>query len=148
MTVIAELDALVVRAGASRTRLAAFVRDVPAEEWDWSPEDGTPSPRELVAALLVDEEARRARFVDGVRSERGPRGASARHDVETPAAAARTLSAVRAATTATLAAAPDDRREEAEALLLSLVFGDGAAFGYVSLILRLIDPLRASPAFY
>jgi uncharacterized damage-inducible protein DinB len=147
MTEQAELNALAEYAGRGRSRLCAFLRDVGEEEWEWSPEEGTPSARETVAGLLLEEEALRGRFVDDARAARTsgrPRGATP----ETAADAVRRLAAVRAATLAAVRAAPPERYEDAARLLASLAFADGAVFGHVALLLRLMDPLRASPAIF
>ncbi len=147
MTEQAGLKALLAYAGQGRARLAAFLRDIGDEEWEWTPEDGTPSAREAVAGLLAEEELLRGRFVASLQPPVRT-GAPGRSTPPTDAAeAVKRLAAVRAATLAAVRAAPGERQEEAVRFLGALAFADGAVFGHVALLLRLMDPLRASPAF-
>ncbi len=145
MTEQAGLNALFMYAGQGRARLLAYLRDVGAEEWEWTPEEGTPSAREAVTGLLAEEELLRGRFVADAPSAHS----LPRRPAMQPADVAETvkrLSAVRAATLAAVRAAPPERHEDAARFLGSLAFADGAVFGHVALLLRLMDPLRASPA--
>jgi len=140
-------DTLAGRADACRRRLSAFLRDVPAEEWGWRPEDGAPSPQEIAAALLAEESSLAERFAATIGLD--ARVARPHRDEDpcaTPASAARALGAARAASLALFRAAPESARAEAADLLARLAFADGAAFGQTAVLLRLIDPRRATPA--
>jgi hypothetical protein len=144
MTATADFEKWCARPGSGRARLVAFLRDVRDEEWTWSPEDGAPSAARVAAALLDEERSLRERFVpEEARPSRSKHGA---RPPENAAAAIRALEASRALTWSAVRDAGAERRQDVEELALRLAFADGAAFGEIALLLRLIDPLRAAPA--
>jgi hypothetical protein len=129
------------RAGSGRSRLAAYVRGVPDVEWEWSPEDGSPSARDVVERLLKDEASLRRRLSGAKKAAAAPAVSC-----ESPAEAVEALRRSWEASAEALREAEVDRPDAACDALLRIVFAEGAAFGHVAALQRLIDPTRAAPA--
>lgn len=118
-----------------------FVGRVNRHEWDWAPDEGIPSARELVTELLREE----SRLASKIGCSAAP--ATDGRDLATPAAAAATLRTVRELTLAVLRRQAASKDEAAEGTVtqsaVSLAQLDAHAVGGLALLQRLIDPSRA-----
>ncbi len=131
----ASCNELVVReAESARAALAAFIRNLDAEEFDWRPDDGIPSARDWVGSVIADESRRREAF-GGTRRKAG-RGAGV---PTSPAACADLLRSERAATLEAL------QGKAASSTMLALLLADTRAMTGVVGLQRLIDPSRVLP---
>ena len=119
-----------------------FVGKVCRHEWDWSPDDGIQSARDVVAELLPRRRAARREAV--AVGGRPPPGRKRPRDA---AAAAATLRGIRETTIGTCArrVAADEASTRAVAQsAISLAQLDAHALGALGVLQRLIDPSRAA----
>ena len=131
------LNELILReAESSRASLAAYIRGLASEEFDWRPDEGIPSARHLVGALLDGEWPNRE-AVGGHRrkSTRGTLFPSS------PKAAADLLRAERMLTTTILG----ENQRTSGAIMLALLLADTRVMAGVIALQRLIDPTRVLP---
>jgi hypothetical protein len=119
-----------------------FVGRVCRHEWEWAPDEGIPSARDVVAELIREEAKLAAKAAGAPAAPTRDAGG-----IATPSSAATTLRSVREATIATLrrqASSPDEAaaRGVLEAAV-SLAQLDAHALGSLAVLQRLIDPTRA-----
>lgn len=129
-------EAVRKEAESARAALTAFVRSLADEEFDWRPDDGIPSAREILGGLMQDEARRRDAAAGGRRrSGRIPPVPSS------PVAASDWLRAERAVTLEAIASAGSPLGTS----MLPLLLNDLRAMAGIVFLQRLIDPSRVLP---
>jgi len=136
MTDVSLNEVVLREAESSRAALAAFVRGLAPDEFTWSPDDGIPSARDIVSALLADE-SRRRESLGGPRRPVGKNSPSP----SSPVAASDLLRAERTLTTSML----HQNSNESAVTILALLLADTRAMSGVVALQRLIDPARVLP---
>jgi hypothetical protein len=126
----------------SHFSLVRFVGRVSRHEWEWAPDTGIQSVRDVVANL-VREETRVAKKIAG-----GGVAPPEANGLATPAAAAASLRGLRESTLASirrcLPAGDDDTATRLVQSAVSLAQLDAHALGEIVMLQRLIDPSRAT----
>jgi hypothetical protein len=135
---------LLEQVGGVHLTLVRFVAGIPVGEWEWSPDAGLPSAKD-VAAAAAREEARLAGRVAGHAA--GHR--IQERDLAAPKSAASVLRALREVTLAELGRALEGggatpSRVAETAVQLAQI--DSRTLAELSMLQRLIDPSRAAVA--
>jgi hypothetical protein len=118
----------------SHFSLVRFVGRISRHEWDWAPDDGIRSARDVVLNLMREES--RILVKCGGASKSEPQAA-------TPSAAATALRALREETLAAMRRGGVGAREVLQSAV-SLAQLDAHVLGEIALLQRLIDPSRAT----
>jgi hypothetical protein len=134
---------LIEQVEGSHLTLVRFAGRIKAHEWDWAPDVGIPSAREVVAHV-VREELRIAAKLGGGQPDHAPSGAG----LGTPSAAAAGLRTLRESTHDALRRALPAVDDEAARRLVhsavALAQLDAHALGGLGVLQRLIDPTRTA----
>src|SRR5688572_26091830 len=129
----------------SHLSFVRFVGNVPCPEWEWAPDAGMQSVRDVVANLVKEEKRIVAKFAAGARGVAGSLDAK---DLATPTTAAAGLRTFRGATLAAFRRAlPGADTDTACRVLqsgVSLAQLDAHALAELVMLQRLIDPSRAT----
>jgi hypothetical protein len=137
------LQRLLEQVEGSHLSFVRFVGKISRHEWDWSPDEGMQSARDVIAELMREERRVYAKVAGAGAVTLSADG----KDLASPAAAASALRSFRERTLAALQRCLPEADESAGRTVLpsavSLAQLDAHALGALGVLQRLIDPSRA-----